>query len=89
MSLTKDIKPISYLKANAASILDHLHTTRRPMIITQNGEAKAVIQDAESYEQMKCAIGILKLIAQSEKDIQAGRIVDQDDLFDKLENELA
>jgi prevent-host-death family protein len=51
MKLSSQIKPISYLKAHAAEIVRKLNEHRKPMVITQNGEAKAVIQDIESYEQ--------------------------------------
>ena len=50
MKLSSQIKPISYLKANAAAVLDRLTECREPMLITQNGEARAVIQDVSSYE---------------------------------------
>ena len=50
MRYSTQIKPISYLKANAAEVLEELQKQRRPLIITQNGEAKAVIQDVVSYE---------------------------------------
>ena len=53
MQLVNDIKPVTYLKNRAADVLKHINETRRPMIITQNGEAKAVIQDPKSYEDMK------------------------------------
>lgn len=88
MNFKEDIKPISYLKSNTAFVLDHLNTSRRPMIITQNGEARAVIQDAESYEKMKAAIGILKLLAQSERDIANGAVFDQEDVFADIEKTL-
>ncbi len=88
MHIKEDIKPISYLKANAADILDRLTRTRRPMIITQNGEARAVIQDAGDYERMKTALGLLKLLAQSEADIQAGRLIEQGALFSAIEKKL-
>lgn len=88
MNLKEDIRPISYLKANTASMLDQVNNTHRPVIITQNGEARAVLQDAESFESMRKTLGLLKLLAQSEKDIQEGRVIDHDELFDELETEL-
>ena len=59
MSITQDIKPVTYLKSRAADILKQINETHRPVIITQNGEPKAVLQDPESYENMRNAIGIL------------------------------
>ena len=73
MSLAKQIKPISYLKANAAEVLLDLAATREPMIITQHGEAKAVIQDVASYEQTQETLALLKILALGNQDIAAGR----------------
>lgn len=74
MSYSTQIKPISYLKANAAEVLLELAETREPMIITQHGEAKAVIQDVASYEQTQETLALLKLLALGNQDIAAGRI---------------
>jgi len=80
-----DIKPVTYLKSQAADILKQVNETHRPIVITQNGEPKAVLQDPESYENMRNAIGILKLISQGEDDIRNGNIISQDDVFSSLE----
>ena len=85
MNLTDDIKPISYVKANAASILNQVNESHRPVFVTQNGEAKAVIMDAESYQNLQNAIGLLKLISQGEKDITEGKITPQEDFFKNFE----
>ncbi|UZJ37178.1 type II toxin-antitoxin system Phd/YefM family antitoxin [Prosthecochloris sp. SCSIO W1103] len=55
MHITNDIKPVTYLKAKAADLLDQINDTHRPMIITQNGEPRAVLQDPKSYEEMQNA----------------------------------
>ena len=81
MNLNDDIKPISYIKANAASILSQVNESHRPVFVTQNGEAKAVIMDAVSYQNLQNAIGLLKLISQGEKDIAEGKITPQDEFF--------
>ena len=73
MQLMNDIKPVTYLKSRAADVLKHINETHRPMIITQNGEAKAVIQDPQSYEDMKNAISLLKLLSFAEEDIKNGK----------------
>ncbi len=88
MNITKDIKSITYLKSKAADILKQINETHRPIIITQNGEPKAVLQDPQSYENMRNAIGILKLISQGEEDIKRGKVKSQDDVFEKVENML-
>jgi len=88
MNLTDDIKPISYIKANAASILSQVNESHRPVFVTQNGEAKAVIMDAISYQNLQNAIGLLKLISQGEKDITEGNITPQDDFFKSFEKRM-
>ena len=86
MNITKDIKPITYLKSRAADLLKQINETHRPVVITQNGEPKAVLQDPESYENMRNAIGILKLISQGEEDIKDGKSKSQDEVFRNIEN---
>jgi prevent-host-death family protein len=88
MILTDDIKPISYIKANAASILAQVNESHRPVFVTQNGEAKAVIMDAVSYQNLQNAIGLLKLISQGEKDIIEGKFTPQDEFFKSFEKKL-
>jgi prevent-host-death family protein len=88
MNISEDIKPITYLKSRAAELLKQINETHRPVIITQNGEPKAVLQDPKSYENMRNAIGILKLISLGEEDIRAGRVKSQEEVFDIMENML-
>ena len=88
MNISRDIKPVTYLKANAADLLKQINETHRPVIITQNGEPRAVLQDPESYENMRNAIGILKLISQGEGDTRNGRVKSQEDVFKDIENSL-
>ncbi len=88
MNITQDIKPVTYLKSRAADLLKQINETQRPVIITQNGEPKAVLQDLKSYENMRNAIGILKLISLGEEDIRAGRIKSQEEVFSQIEKML-
>jgi prevent-host-death family protein len=88
MSIEKDIRPISYLKSKAADLLRQVNETHRPVIITQNGKPKAVVQDPVSYEKMKNTISLLKLIAQGEESLRSGKIKSQDKVFDELEKRL-
>ena len=88
MKIKEDIRPISYVKAHAADILNQVNKTHRPIFVTQNGEAKAVLIDSESYENMKNALGLLKLISQGEKDIRNGNIIDHNEVFSRIENKL-
>lgn len=72
MRHSSQIKPISYLKANAAEVLLELAAGRRPLIITQNGEAKAVIQDVASYDETQETLALLKILALGNREIAAG-----------------
>jgi prevent-host-death family protein len=74
MKLSSQIKPISYLKAHAAEIVRNLGDQGSPLIITQNGEAKVVLQDIESYEQTQETIALLKILALGNRQIEAGRV---------------
>ena len=85
MNITNDIKPVTYLKAKTAELLNQINETHRPVIITQNGEPRAVLQDPISYENMCNAIGILKLISQGEWDIRNGKAKSQEDVFKDIE----
>jgi prevent-host-death family protein len=88
MNITNDIKPVTYLKSRAADLLNQINETHRPVIITQNGEPRAVLQDPKSYEDMRNAIGILKLISQGEADIRNGETRSQEDVFKDIEASL-
>lgn len=88
MNITNDIKPVTYLKSRAAALLNQVNETRRPVIITQNGEPRAVLQDPESYENMRNTIGLLKLISQGEADIVSGKSKSQEKVFDEIEGTL-
>jgi len=85
MIISTDIKPVTYLKAKAADLLKQINETHRPVIITQNGEPRAVLQDPKSYENMRNAIGLLKLISQGEGDIKDGKVKSQKDVFIDIE----
>jgi len=88
MNITNDIKPVTYLKSRAADLLNQINETHRPVIITQNGEPRAVLQDPKSYENMRNAIGILKLKSEGETDVREGRVISQEDVFNSIENGL-
>jgi len=88
MNITSDIKPVTYLKSKAADLLNQINETHRPVIITQNGEPRAVLQDPESYENMRNAIGLLKLISQGEIDVRNSMVNSHEDVFNDIENSL-
>lgn len=85
MNLEKDIRSVSYLKSRAADLLRQVNETLRPVIITQNGEPRAVLQDPQSYESMRTALGLLKLISQGEEDIRKGNVRSQEKVFHRIE----
>ncbi len=85
MNIRTDIRPVTYLKSRAADLLKQINETHRPVIITQNGEPRAVLQDPKSFEDMRKAIGILKLISQGEEDIKKGKAKTQEQVFNNIE----
>jgi prevent-host-death family protein len=88
MHLSEDIKPISYLKTKTADVINSVNENQRTIFITQNGEAKVVIQDIKSYENTQNTLSLLKLIIQSENDIDNGDVILQDEMFENLEKKL-
>jgi len=84
MRYSSQVKPISYLKANAAEVLAHLAEQREPLIITQNGEAKAVLQDVASYEETQETLALLKILALGQQDVEAGRVKPVVDVVTRL-----
>ncbi len=84
MSLSSRIKPISYLKAHASEIVRTLRDEGEPLIITQNGEAKAVVQDIDAYEQMQETMALLKILALGSRQIEEGRVQPAADIIARL-----
>ena len=74
MKLSTQIKPISYLKAHAAEIVRTMSEKNEPLVITQNGKAKVVIQNIESYEQTLETMALLKILALGNQQIEAGKV---------------
>jgi prevent-host-death family protein len=74
MKLSRQIKPISYLKAHAAEIVRNIGEQREPLVITQNGEAKVVLQDIESYEQAQETMALLRILALGRRQIEEGKV---------------
>ena len=89
MRYSSQVKPISYLKANAAEILAELAERREPLLITQNGEAKAVIQDVDSYERTQQTLALLKILALGEAQVRDGRTRPARDVRARLEAKIA
>jgi prevent-host-death family protein len=88
MLLSEAVKPISYVKAHAADIILNITESRTPIIITQNGEATAVLQDIASYEEIQESLALLKILAISRKDLEAGRVEPVEQVFADLRTEI-
>ena len=89
MRYSSQIKPISYLKANAAEVLSALAENREPVVITQNGEAKAVLQDVESFEETQETLALLKVLALGNQEIAAGRVTPVEGVVARLKKKTA
>ena len=88
MKLSRQIKPISYLKAHTAEIVRNLGEQREPLVITQNGEAKVVMQDIESYEQTQETIALLKILALGNRQIEERKVQPTADVIKRLRERL-
>jgi prevent-host-death family protein len=81
MRYSTQIKPISYIKANAAEVLDELDESREPIVITQNGEARAVLMDVRSYEQSQETLALLQILAIGKKQVERGETYSHKEAF--------
>ena len=84
MRYSSRVKPISYLKANAAEVLATLGEQREPLVITQNGEAKAVLQDVATYEATQETLALLKVLALGQQEVAAGKVKPLSDVVARL-----
>ena len=78
------VRPISYVKANAADLIRELKENGEPLVITQNGEATAVMQDVASYEATQETLALLKILALGRRQVEEGRTVPADEVFRRL-----
>lgn len=83
-----DVKPVTYMKAHSAELLETVNKKRSPVVITQNGSPRAVVMDVESYEKLQDALILLKLISQSEEALQRGRWLSQTQMQQELRKRL-
>jgi prevent-host-death family protein len=88
MKLSESVKSVSFLKNNTAEVLKNLGKSGNPMIITQNGEATAVLQDIKSYEKLMNSLTLLKLLALSQKDVEESRVKPVKKAFKDIRNQL-
>jgi len=81
MKLSEDVKPISYFKAHASEIIRQIFGKNKTIVITQNGEAKAVVQDIHLYERTQESLAMLKILAMSSQSLHEGKIRPAKDSF--------
>lgn len=89
MRFKEDIKPVTDLENNAADLLRQVNESRRPVVITEGGKARAVVLDVGSYEALRDATSLLKMTAQGEADLQVGRVLPQDQALSSVRSQLS
>ena len=89
MRIEHDVKPVTYMKTKAAELLRSVEESRRPVIITQSGEPKGVLMDFASYQELRQATLLLRLLAQGEAEVRQGRTVPEERVFKPLRAGLA
>ena len=89
VNLKGNVKPISYIKTNAAQMMKYVNERKTPIIITQNGEAKAVLLDIETYQDTEDAFALMNILKIAEKDIENGKIKKADDVFKELRKKIS
>ncbi len=85
LNLANDIKPISYFKSHTAEMIRQVGDNKNPIVITQNGEAKAVIIDIDSYQNLINAVNLMKIISIGDRDIKNGKIVSHEEVKKRAE----
>ena len=85
MRLSEDVKPVDELLTGGAKMIRSVAESRRTILLTDNGAAKAVLMDVASYDKWRDTVALLQLIAQSEADLEAGRTVSQAEAFARAE----
>jgi prevent-host-death family protein len=89
MRIEHDVRPVTYMKTKAAELLRSVAESRRPVVITQSGEPRGVLMDFASYEELRQATLLLRLVAQGEADVREGRTESQERVFKSLRARLA
>lgn len=84
MRLKEDIKPVAYMQDRAADLLRQVNESRRPVVITENGEARAVVLDVDSYQELRDATLMLQIVAQGEVDAREGRVLPQEEALARI-----
>ena len=88
MRISDSVKPISYFKAHASEMINQINENQQTMVITQNGEAKAVIQDIQSYDNLQESLALMKILVQSQKSVNDGKVKPLKQSFDSLRSKI-
>jgi len=89
MKLSEQVKPISYLKAHAPEIVRNLSENRQPVVLTVHGEAKAVLQDVAQYEETQETLALLKMLALTNRQVEAGKVRPAGEAFSRIRQRLS
>src|SRR5438874_1411260 len=84
MKLSKDVKPITYLKNHAADLVESVATNHQTMVITQHGEARVVLMPIDDYERWQDALAMLKILAMSQEQFREGQGIPQEEVFRRV-----
>jgi antitoxin YefM len=85
---SEDIRPLSEFRANAAAFIEHVRTTRRPLVLTQHGRSRAVLLDVAEYERLVERAELLEDIRTAEGQLSRGEGVDHDQARDEVRSRL-
>jgi prevent-host-death family protein len=85
INLAEDIKPISYVKAHTAEVLKQIEEKNNPVVITQNGEARAVLMNVQYYQNIMDSINLLKILSIGENDIKNGKTISEEEMDKRIE----
>ena len=88
MKLSTSVKPISYLKAHASRLIRELSGHQGTLIVTHNGQAKAVLQDIHTFEQTQETLALLKILTRSQRNVRRGKVKSLDATFASLEQQI-
>ena len=88
MKPSESIKPISYLKAHASELIRDVADNQKTLVITQNGEAKVVVQDIKVYEEVQDSLALLKILALSNKSLERKEFKSLDDSFADIKTKI-
>jgi prevent-host-death family protein len=89
MKASESVKPISYLKAHASELVREISDSKKTYIITQNGEAKAILQDIKQFEQTQDSLALLKILAVSSKNLKNGNYKEITQSFKDIRNKIS